>query len=179
MPTLPYTIATPLAYPLDFSLPVPAASICFEEQQFVMSPPVLSTLETQILTAQPYQYTELFRSTLVQNCTSSTWNVSIARTVLFFTNSTSISNVLNYFYPGLHPNTGILCARNRTTVVDAALSGLYPLFPDMISEIASRGMPQPHLALLSQYIQPESPVYRVSAVSNAIVLASILTLQGL
>src|SRR5271166_2378643 len=147
MPLLPYTLATPLAYPLDFSIPVPPTSVCFEAQQFAMSPPTLSALEAQILTAQPYQYTELFRSALVQNCTTSDWNVSIARTVLFFANSTSVSNVLNDLYPGLHPNTGILCARNHTTVVDAALSGLYPLFPQMISELASRGIPQPHLAL--------------------------------
>ena len=174
------SLIAPLAYPLGGYVPVPPiTTLCFEEQQFVSSPPTLSALEAQILTPQVGNpYTELFRSTFVNNCTASNWNVSIARTVLFFANSTTLGTILNDLYPGLNPDTGVLCLRRRTTYVDAALSSLYPVFQFMVGELAARGIPQPHQNLLNQYMQPESCIYRVCDVADCITLASILTLRG-
>ena len=137
MPAIIHPLGTPLAYELDFAPPF-EPTICFESQQHVMTPPTLSVLETQILTASTYPYTELFRSTFINSCTTSTWNVSIARTVLWYANSVSISNILNDLYPGLNPNTGILCLRQRTTYIDAALQGLYPAYQLFLDELSER-----------------------------------------
>lgn len=176
------SLNAPLAYPLGFEIPPPTPEtfVCFESLQTSMSPPTLSAIETQILTPEPdYPYTEIFRNTFVNNCTNSNWNVSIARTVLFYMATTGLSGILNDLYPGLFPDTGILCQRKRTTVVDAALSGLYPMYPRMSAELASRGIPTPHLNLLSSNVsQQESPVYRVCSIATAICLSSVLTLRG-
>lgn len=176
------SLSAPLAYPLGFEIPPPTPETytCFESEQTSMSPPTLSAIETQILTPEPdYPYTELFRSTFVNNCTTSTWNVSIARTVLFYMATTGLSGILNDLYPGLFPNTGILCLRRRTTYIDNVFSQFYPMYPAMSRELASRGIPTPHLNLLSSNVsQQESPVYRVCSVAASICLASVLTLRG-
>lgn len=155
---------------------------CFESMQFPPPPlvaPTLSALETQILTPQPdFPITELFRSVFVNNCSTSSWNVAIARTVIFYANSTEVGNVLNQLYPGLHPDTGILCKRVRTTQLDLILAPSYTLFRQMMNEMLSRGIPQPYVNYLTNYIAADSSVYRVCDIAVSVILGSICTLRG-
>jgi hypothetical protein len=174
-----HPLVTPLAYELVFNIPV-EPTVCYESLQSSMSPPTLSALEAQILTSEPqYVYTELFRRTFLENCTTSTWNVSQAKTVIWYANSTGLGNILNDLYPGLLTTGIILCKRQRTTYVDAALHNLYPIYRLFLEELGDRGVPVPHQNLLAQYLgQVESPTYRVCASACGIVLASILTLRN-
>lgn len=174
-----HPLVTPLAYELVFNIPV-EPTVCYESLQSAMSPPMLSALEAQILTSEPqYAYIELFRRTFLENCTTSTWNVAQAKTVIWYANSTSLGNILNDLYPGLLTTGIILCKRQRTTYIDTALHNLYPAYQLFLAELSDRQIPIPHINLLMQYGQQnESPVYRVCASACGIVLASILSLRG-